>query len=207
MTTPSATDALKSRLAAANSADAAVNANAAAAVAQQQPTALTPNSALGAQGSNVLDLSSETKLQTQGAQDAIPQRQDRELDYDPRTEVRIANRPAGREFQHVYAGANTIMPDGGVITFGGAPGQVGRHITNDHDKITYLEKLSKMPGSQITEIVRDTEGREVPMGSVDAYYADLRRAQTDASENTRLDSDPAVATARSNLANNIKVNG
>lgn len=68
-----------------------------------------------------------------------------------------------RKFVHQTAGANTIMPDGKKLTFGGRPhlasigmvGGIGLYITSIPEEIKWLSTLAKMPGSQVTELIED----------------------------------------------------
>lgn len=112
---------------------------------------------------------------------------------------------APRTFQHIIAGAGTVMPDGERIVFGGAPGGVGFFVTEDKEKIEFLEKLSKMPASQVTEVIHTAEGRDVAV--VDpTFKEDLQTAVADSRANSAREIDPAIAAARANLAKNIAQN-
>lgn len=109
----------------------------------------------------------------------------------------------GRVFQHVYAGANTILPDGTKLTFGGPLGSQGTFITNVPEEVAHLEKLAKMPGSQISEIVHTADGRDVPTSADAQFSADQAQVRADAAANSARDLDPNVVAARSNLAASI----
>lgn len=185
--------------------EAAKNRQAAAAAVEQTgsqsaPEAATQAVASSAMNSSSVNLSSTIPQSTQAvAQPPV------ELSKDEVVAARM--RTKGHEFQHVYAGAGTIMDNGKRLTFGGAPGGNGRYVTADEEEVEFLKKLANTPGSQITEIFRDADGREVARGAESSLAQDLTQARADAARNTELDTDPAVNTARNNLGNAIKLNG
>lgn len=110
-------------------------------------------------------------------------------------------------YQHLYAGANTIMADGRKLVFGGAPGGPGTYATQDKDEIEFLDKIAKMGGSQITKITQDVDGREKVVGDVTDTVNDIQAAQQDAIANTVRDANPAIAAARANISKIAAQNG
>lgn len=103
-----------------------------------------------------------------------------------------------KTYKHMYAGANTIMPDGKRLTFGGHPGGNGYYTTKDPAEQQYLNDMCRQVSSQIS-----TEN-----GNLTPELTSLQ-AQTvvDTRRNTVLDVDPNVANARANMANVIASEG
>lgn len=107
-----------------------------------------------------------------------------------------------RNFKHLYAGANTIMPDGKKMVFGGPAGGVGVYTTKDPEEIAFLERLANMSGSMITEIALDKDGRIVIVEDEDVKH-DIEAAVADSRKNSAAEVNPSIAAARENLAQNI----
>jgi hypothetical protein len=107
-----------------------------------------------------------------------------------------------RNFKHLYAGANTIMSDGKKLIFGGPTGGAGVYTTNKADEIEYLEKLSSMSGSMITEIALDKDGRTVVVED-ESIQHDIEVAVSDSRANSAAEVNPSIVAARENLAQNI----
>lgn len=107
-----------------------------------------------------------------------------------------------RNFKHLYAGANTIMPDGKKLVFGGPAGGVGVYTTNKEDEIEYLERLANTSGSMITEIALDKDGRTVIVED-ESIKHDIEAAVADSRKNSAAEVNPAIVAARENLAQNI----
>lgn len=116
-----------------------------------------------------------------------------------------------RTFQHLYAGANTIMPNkkdeppGKKLVFGGPAGGVGTYTTKDEAEIAYLEELSQTSGTMISEIKQDPEGRTIVRVD-ESIKADIQEAVADSRKNTAAETNPAIVAARENLAQNIAKN-
>lgn len=129
-----------------------------------------------------------------------------ELVLDPvmqpqRGEVGIVERP-WRTFQHLYANANTIMPNGKKIIFGGQNGHIGQYSTNVPDQIEHLAILANTPGSMITEVRQDKDGRYIVV--TDAILeAEKQAALADSRMNTARQQNPSVAQAMNNLGQTI----
>lgn len=116
-------------------------------------------------------------------------------------EVGLIERP-WRTFQHLYANANTIMPDGKKIIFGGQNGHTGQYSTNNEEQIKHLSTLANTPGSMITEVRQDSEGRYIVV--TDAILeAEKQAALIDSRKNTAHQQDPNVAQAMNNLGRSI----
>lgn len=107
-----------------------------------------------------------------------------------------AFRSSARTFQHLFAGAGVVTPDGRRLTFGGQPGGVGIYVTDRADDIAYLEELSHTSGSQVTE----------PGVTDDATKNALQEAARDARRNTEVDLNPNVQAARNSLGQTIAKN-
>ena len=112
---------------------------------------------------------------------------------------------AYRTFQHVYANAGTILPTGRRLVFGGPNGGVGEYTTNDEKELEHLVDLARTPGSMVTEVLVLQDGRH--LARPDQVLAAERAAVIrDSRLNTAAESNPNVAAARNNLANNIRMN-
>lgn len=123
------------------------------------------------------------------------------LDTAIETGIGYAEAP-WRTFQHLYANANTIMPNGKKIIFGGQNGHVGQYSTNKKDQIEHLVELANTPGSMVTEVRKDAEGRYIVV--TDAILeAETRAALIDSRTNTARQQDPNVAQAMNNLGRTI----
>lgn len=110
-----------------------------------------------------------------------------------------------RTFQHLYANANTIMPNGKKLIFGGQNGHLGQYSTNIPDQIKHLAELANTPGSMVTEVRQDAEGRFIVV--TDAILdAEKQAALIDSRTNTARQQDPGVAQAISNLGRTIAQN-
>lgn len=99
--------------------------------------------------------------------------------------------PQFRTFKHIYAGAKTHMPNGKEIRFGGHAGSPGFYATKNSAELEYLESLTDMPGSQVTEVDRNEHA--IP------FYDDLEEARTAAQQNSVRAHDPRVSAAQENL--------
>lgn len=123
----------------------------------------------------------------------LPQAADLEL------AVAVGNATGGwRTFQHLYANANTIMPSGKKIIFGGQNGHSGQYSTNVADQIEHLAELSKTPGSMITEVRKDADGRYIVVTDA-ILQAEQMAALADSRKNSARDLDPAASQAMNNL--------
>lgn len=101
-----------------------------------------------------------------------------------------------REYSHLVAGANTILPDGKRITFYGKKGSDGFYRTRNEGEIEWLESLCDMPGSQVTRVINE---------QIVAKQADpaILQAAIDAAANTALTMDPAIAALQANFGATI----
>lgn len=97
-----------------------------------------------------------------------------------------------RTFRHVYAGATTIMPDGKTLRFGGGVGGPGYYSTVDTKEIAFLEGLSKIHGSQISE-------PEMASQHEADFRHDLADAARAAGANTARYQDPRARQAFDNF--------
>jgi hypothetical protein len=115
-----------------------------------------------------------------------------------------------RTFVHQTAGANTILPDGKKLTFGGRPhlasigmvGGLGFYVTNDPVEIKWLETLVKMHGSQVTELVEDPTSHREALIAKQADPAIQQSAQ-DAARNSERVFNPQASAAVENLGAHI----
>lgn len=116
----------------------------------------------------------------------------------------VATRTIGRvrTFNHLFAGAGTIMPNGTRLTFGGAPGGIGTYVTDNAEEIAFLEELSRTSGSQVS----DPE-KHVGEDARDQFRDEQMQALEDARKNTVTDLNPNVVAARAALESTIKQNG
>lgn len=136
----------------------------------------------------------------------VPAAQTQELILDPvmtksDVGVELIERP-WRTFQHLYANANTIMPNGKKIIFGGQNGHTGQYSTNVPEQIEHLADLARTPGSMITEVRKDADGRYIVV--TDAILeAEKQAALVDSRLNTARQQDPNVAQAMNNLGRTI----
>lgn len=110
-----------------------------------------------------------------------------------------------RTFKHLYAGANTIMEKGKKLVFGGPAGAPGFYTTKDEDEIAFLVPLSETPGSMVTEVKLDADGREIVQKD-EVIEHDKEAALEDSRANSKADLNPAVNAAREALAQNIAKN-
>ena len=112
-------------------------------------------------------------------------------------------RSAGwKTYQHQYANANTILPNGKKIIFGGMNGSIGQYSTNVPSQIEHLDDLAQTPGSMITEVRKDSEGRFVVVTDA-ILQAEQQAALIDSRTNSAADLNPNVVSARANLARQI----
>jgi hypothetical protein len=136
---------------------------------------------------------------------AIPAAQTQELVLDPvmptNGEVGMIERP-WRTFQHLYANANTILPNGKKIIFGGPNGHIGQYSTNVPEQIQHLAELANTPGSMITEVRKDAEGRYIVVTD-SILEAEKQAALVDSRMNTARQQDPNVSQAMNNLGRTI----
>lgn len=132
---------------------------------------------------------------------AVPGPQTAEIQLAPalvaRDEVGTIERP-WRTFQHLYANANTIMPNGKKIIFGGQNGHTGQYSTNVPDQIEHLADLARTPGSMVTEVRKDAEGRFIVVTDA-ILQAEQLAALADSRKNSARDLDPAASQAMNNL--------
>jgi len=112
-------------------------------------------------------------------------------------EVGLVDRP-WRTFQHLYANANTILPNGKKLIFGGQNGHIGQYSTNVPEQLEHLTELARTPGSMITEVRQDAEGRYIVVTD-DILQAEQLAALADSRKNSARDLDPAASQAMSNL--------
>lgn len=110
-----------------------------------------------------------------------------------------------RTFQHVYANANTILPNGKKLVFGGPNGGVGEFTTNNVAELEHLVELARTPGSMITEVLVLQDGRHIARAD-QVLNAERAAVIRDSRLNTAAESNPNIATARNNLPNNIRMN-
>jgi hypothetical protein len=112
------------------------------------------------------------------------------------------DRSEWRTFQHQYANANTIMPDGKKLIFGGQNGNIGQYSTNVPEQIKWLADLARTPGSMVTEVRKDADGRFIVV--TDAILdAERQAVLIDSRTNSAADLNPNVVTARANLSRQI----
>jgi len=122
-------------------------------------------------------------------------------------------KPAMITYIHQSAGANTIMPNGKKLVFGGKTGRaipgggwsyggMGYYSTDLPEEISWLEDLVKSPTSQVTKLVEDpvNHTESVMLKSQDPAIA---QSAIDAATNTARAMDPQVAAAQDNLAKTI----
>ncbi len=114
----------------------------------------------------------------------------------------IATERPWKTFQHLYANANTIMPSGKKLIFGGQNGHVGTYSTNVPAQIEHLLELALTPGSMVSEVKRDNEGRYIVVTDA-ILQAETLAALTDSRTNTARQQDPNVAQAMNNLGRTI----
>ena len=107
-----------------------------------------------------------------------------------------------KTYQHQYANANTILPNGKKIIFGGMNGSIGQYSTNVPSQIEHLDELAQTPGSMITEVRKDSEGRFVVVTDA-ILQAEQQAALIDSRTNSAADLNPNVVSARANLARQI----
>ena len=120
---------------------------------------------------------------------------------EPEQEAVLAH---ARTFVHQVAGANTIMPDGKKLVFGGRRGLaslgqtsgLGYYVTDLPEEITWLENICKHTSSQVTELV----GERVVTKKADPAIA---MAVADAAHNTEQVFNPQVSAAVDNLGGSI----
>jgi hypothetical protein len=109
-----------------------------------------------------------------------------------------------RTFVHQVAGANTIMPTGKKLVFGGRRGLaslgqtsgLGYYVTDLPEEITWLENICKYTSSQVTELVDE---KVVPKKADPA----IAMAVADAAHNTEQVFNPQVSAAVDNLGGSI----
>lgn len=139
-----------------------------------------------------------------GAPAPRPQAQTAEIELAPvlvDKEIGLIENP-WRTFQHLYANANTIMPDGKKIIFGGQNGHTGQYSTNQPEQIEHLVGLSNTPGSMVSEVRQDREGRYIVVNDA-ILEAERQAALIDSRKNTAHQQSPGVAQAISNLGRTI----
>ena len=100
--------------------------------------------------------------------------------------------PEPKEYAHLVAGANTILPDGKKLTFYGKAGSTGFYSTSDIGEIDWLDSLCKMPGSQVTAVINAV----VVKKAVDPAIA---AAAADAALNSERLLNPALNAMNTNL--------
>jgi len=115
-----------------------------------------------------------------------------------------------RTFVHQTAGANTIMPDGTKLTFGGRPhlasigmvGGIGLYVTSVPEEIKWLAQLVKMPGSQVTELIEDVRSHQemLVQKPVDPAIAQSAR---DAAANSERVMNPNTSAVVENMGAHI----
>lgn len=101
-----------------------------------------------------------------------------------------------RTFVHLVAGANTILPTGKKLVFGGKPGGLGYYVTADRDEIEWLADLASANSSQITE---EIDNRVVTKPRDPA----ILQAQLDANANSERMLNPTTASAVDNIQAHI----
>jgi hypothetical protein len=124
-----------------------------------------------------------------------------EPEPEPEQEAVLAH---ARTFVHQVAGANTIMPDGKKLVFGGRRGLaslgqtsgLGYYVTDLPEEITWLENICKNTSSQVTELV----GEKVVPKRADPTIA---MAVADAAHNTEQVFNPQVSAAVDGLGGSI----
>lgn len=107
-----------------------------------------------------------------------------------------------KTYQHQYANANTIMPNGKKLIFGGQNGSTGQYSTNVPSQIEHLDDLARTPGSMVTEVRKDAEGRFIVVTDA-VLQSEQQAALIDSRTNSAADLNPNVVAARSNLARQI----
>lgn len=105
-------------------------------------------------------------------------------------------------YQHLYAGANTIMASGKKLVFGGRNGAPGTYTTKDPEEIEYLDEIAEMSGSMITKLETDADGR-LKVVVDESVNEDIAAAVADSRKNSAAEVNPAIVAARENLAQNI----
>lgn len=114
-----------------------------------------------------------------------------------------AERTVGwKTYQHQYANANTILPNGKKIIFGGMNGHIGQYSTNIPTQIEHLDELARTPGSMITEVRKDADGRFIVVTDA-ILQAEQQAVLIDSRTNSAADTNPNVAAARANLSRQI----
>lgn len=125
--------------------------------------------------------------------------------------VRVADEMRhARTFVHQTAGANTIMPDGTKLTFGGRPhlaslgmvGGIGLYVTSIPEEIKWLASLVKMPGSQVTELIEDKQSHQEMLVQKAVDPAIAQSAQ-DAAANSERVFNPTTSGVVENLGAHI----
>lgn len=121
-----------------------------------------------------------------------------------------------KTYVHQVAGANTIMPDGKKLIFGGKtgralqgggwlPGGFGYYTTDLPAEIKWLEDLCKAPTSQITRLIED-KVRHVEVIEQKKVDPALLDARNDAAANSARAMDPNISKAQEGLAHTIAMN-
>lgn len=157
-------------------------------VAQQTTTTVATPNANGAQNAA---LAAAEQIQTS-----------REVAASERADRAVLALQSARNYEHIFAGANAIMPDGKKITFAGRPGTRGYYTTTKAKEIQFLDELSTTSGSQISS----PELRGRTQGEYDEYHRDLAEATRDANANAARENDPNIVAARANLPKLIAAN-
>lgn len=119
----------------------------------------------------------------------------------------------GKTYVHQVAGANTIMPDGKKLIFGGKTGRAipgggwlhggfGYYTTDIPTEIEWMEALCKAPTSQITRLLEDrvTHTEVIEQKRPDPA---IKQSSEDAAANSQRAMDPAVSAAQENLSKTI----
>lgn len=127
-----------------------------------------------------------------------------------KAEVVVDKIKKARTFVHQTAGANTILPDGTKLTFGGRPhlasinmvGGRGLYVTDVPEEIEWLAQLVKMPSSQVTEMVEDplTHTEKILPKRADPT---IMQSVRDAAENSERVFNPTVSAVVENMGAHI----
>jgi len=119
----------------------------------------------------------------------------------------------GKTYVHQVAGANTILPDGKKLIFGGKTGRAipgggwlhggfGYYTTDLPEEIEWLEALCKAPTSQITRLIEDkvSHTEVIEKKRVDPA---IKQSTEDAAANSQRAMDPAISAAQEGLSKTI----